>query len=978
MLDIGLNLILQPQFGILICADCKTSLGSSAIYHHACVKHSISLTDARISEWISTLNPPPLDTKALHLLAVTHSTWIPELPVQPGYECQACGKCLTGRDKIRTHCNKHNPCASWAETTVQTLVEIGNRRSYYKVVPAKPSLPTDNTTNAIETFFSQQLLNIVKNTPTTSSEGQDINTIHIAVEHVNKAERWLNRTQYACNFPAVLLTARRRLLDPPTKGFEELIDKLSISLIESNWISIIFHAAVEQIPKTPVFALRELASAREHDINSVPFSLPQQTSMQKRYFAYWTKFLVFLRNSVAENIAWGIDDDTTTMLEGLLTLNTTTPIDQAYAIIMDTSYAILSTYHELNSGSPFYTFLACISYDFNRNCWDDAQNCSSRFAGILCCARLIVFAKAWRVPNPCSSKDFVSAFRQYRPILLENSPYQIGEVLSLIAYALAKSMDKLPDVIWGPTMEYFNYHGDRFTIAGFKELVGHLIQDATALVDDLCFSAHRNPFGTTSGYEFLLAIKENPRNPTNNYCFLNDPRNTQLSILPTHCLSTIRDTQVLCNVWLAQIQNTSATINFSVDQAKSYLNKAERLLESCSRARNNGPPDLQYLKQATKHSHCRWSSLNPDPVAPTPRSHPASLTGSSLTIVIQIHKDHNENRPGKTNHKISPRQFVRPFAILLDNKLKGKTNTSTSDHSLFPYSELKKPGLPQYKWTTERLSALLDEIFRAQMGMKMNISIYQQCSKAITRELIERPMKHSDVFAKQAAHSEKVAQQHYGLNAQDLTDCPSHRMWEFLVASLYWHRFLDLPERESHLISAHNFETSPDIPVAVNPAKRIYAQISGGPTDITYATKLLHSDDKQTFGMHTTHTISTIRALQQLHGNQARFRSPEQSLAVSRVIARDSPLLVVLSTGGGKTDTWLIPLLAPSARLTLVVSPLVALAEDIVARSRELHINVFYCREEPSQPDGPPFNRGVIVTTTEGAITNSFFTFLCQ
>ena len=163
--------------------------------------HSVSLTDVRISEWLSTLVAPPLDTKALHLLALSHSTFIPELPVQPGYECLSCGKCLTSRDKIRTHCNKHDPRASWAETTVQALVEVGNWRSYYKVSPALSSPSAQHTLVPIETFFAQQRLDIIKNVLRASDDGQDVPALQIAVQEVNKAERWLNRTHYATNFP---------------------------------------------------------------------------------------------------------------------------------------------------------------------------------------------------------------------------------------------------------------------------------------------------------------------------------------------------------------------------------------------------------------------------------------------------------------------------------------------------------------------------------------------------------------------------------------------------------------------------------------------------------------------------------------------------------------------------------------------------------------------------------------------------------
>jgi len=116
-------------------------------------------------------------------------------------------------------------------------------------------------------------------------------------------------------------------------------------------------------------------------------------------------------------------------------------------------------------------------------------------------------------------------------------------------------------------------------------------------------------------------------------------------------------------------------------------------------------------------------------------------------------------------------------------------------------------------------------------------------------------------------------------------------------------------------------------------------QASGMQTTLALAEALTIYTDEQASGLHTMHSIPTITSLRQIHEQYARFLTPHQSLAVARVIARDSPVLVVLPTGGGKTDAWLILLMASSSRLTVVVSPLVALAENIVARSRGLGIN---------------------------------------
>ena len=314
----------------------------------------------------------------------------------------------------------------------------------------------------------------------------------------------------------------------------------------------------------------------------------------------------------------------------------------------------------------------------------------------------------------------------------------------------------------------------------------------------------------------------------------------------------------------------------------------------------------------------------------------------------------------------------------------------TTPH-LFPPSRTKKSNS---KWDTDRLSSLLNDTFQIHMGMSMNVRNYRQCAKGITKELVQRTVKERDIFAKQAAHSAATAEQHYGLNSEELPDCPSRAMWEFLMVSLHWHRFLGLVvEANEQLESQSSTECySTSKAISEEPPSGISSTIR----------KLMHdspNDDQDPLASNckrpklTTirmdfmkplnticHHEDMITALRALHGTNARFRSSEQSLAVSRVSAGDSPLLVVLPTGGGKTDVWLLPALCQSARITIVVSPLTALTNDIIRRAKASGVsnvlNFHEITEAKLRAGSPGFTSGIIVVTTETAIENRFFTFL--
>ncbi|RPB19966.1 hypothetical protein L211DRAFT_750027, partial [Terfezia boudieri ATCC MYA-4762] len=196
------------------------------------------------------------------------------------------------------------------------------------------------------------------------------------------------------------------------------------------------------------------------------------------------------------------------------------------------------------------------------------------------------------------------------------------------------------------------------------------------------------------------------------------------------------------------------------------------------------------------------------------------------------------------------------------------------------------------------------------------------------------------VFDKQAAHLSRVAEVHYVLDAEAIAECPARKTWEFLCASLHWHSFLGFELGDRHIINMTTGE-------AVNE----------------------ESTRGQGNECNTLTPDFIRRGLRQLYGQSAHFKSQEQALAVSRVLGRDSPLLVVLPTGGGKTDIWLLPIFSPHARITVVITPLTALTQDLAMRVRKIGIPTYIYQDPekgPLRPD-PPFYRGVVLATTESA-----------
>jgi superfamily II DNA helicase RecQ len=86
----------------------------------------------------------------------------------------------------------------------------------------------------------------------------------------------------------------------------------------------------------------------------------------------------------------------------------------------------------------------------------------------------------------------------------------------------------------------------------------------------------------------------------------------------------------------------------------------------------------------------------------------------------------------------------------------------------------------------------------------------------------------------------------------------------------------------------------------------------------------------------TTRESDICRVMQRIFKTQdVRFRSIKQELAVHTVLDKQTPLVVVLPTGGGKSLLFIVPGLIEEGGMTVVVVPYRALITNLISRIRE-------------------------------------------
>ena len=118
-----------------------------------------------------------------------------------------------------------------------------------------------------------------------------------------------------------------------------------------------------------------------------------------------------------------------------------------------------------------------------------------------------------------------------------------------------------------------------------------------------------------------------------------------------------------------------------------------------------------------------------------------------------------------------------------------------------------------------------------------------------------------------------------------------------------------------------------------------------------------------------------VKGLRDMYADdKARFKSIQQAEATRETLKRDSDLLVILPTGGGKTLVYLLPIFIERDMTTVVVVPFVALVDQVEEQCKGVGLSCQIWEREG-------FSSGktqVIIVGVENAILAEFHNVLIQ
>jgi hypothetical protein len=213
-------------------------------------------------------------------------------------------------------------------------------------------------------------------------------------------------------------------------------------------------------------------------------------------------------------------------------------------------------------------------------------------------------------------------------------------------------------------------------------------------------------------------------------------------------------------------------------------------------------------------------------------------------------------------------------------------------------------------WNADKITNQLTKLSTRILKFRMTMAEYRHIAVAIDRRFIrgidleldpdDDDDDEDDPHDLMAAHRTKTALNLYSREGGLLRKMSAESIDIFRSIADKWHSWLELVSRMSDDDDEEIEEVEEDLP----------------------------AEDK------------LKKAMRDMYGATAVFRGKQEEVMLE-VIKGTSPLGVCLPTGGGKMLTVLLPAKFKNAKTTLVITPLVALAEDLLDRCQKASIEAF-------------------------------------
>ncbi|KEF50790.1 uncharacterized protein A1O9_13158 [Exophiala aquamarina CBS 119918] len=328
--------------------------------------------------------------------------------------------------------------------------------------------------------------------------------------------------------------------------------------------------------------------------------------------------------------------------------------------------------------------------------------------------------------------------------------------------------------------------------------------------------------------------------------------------------------------------------------------------------------------------------------------------------------------------------YVQPFCeyLLIETQ-----NQKISDHIW--YNE-KGP------WETEHLTRVIKRQTALGLGYRFHTLDFRHIVISIGREVVsdkfaegykeelgevEEPEREmDDPIELQSGRGDATGASRYGVRSDIVKHMTSKLIETFRPISEGWHRFLGLASVGAQLLSKPSHLSGTTIATtstsSVDQGKRSARESWEMPSHTPRWRSLFDRSPRGPAPPSSAVTVIAPSAAQiedglhRLFGDRAAgFRSREQEEGTMAVLHGETPVTIVIPTGGGKTVLAMLPVVLEKEGVSIFIAPFRALVDDVVARFRKAGI---HCIEWTVGEINPA---RIVVVSADIAVQDSFMTY---
>jgi len=904
----------------------------------------------------------------------------------------SCNKITINLEGLRMHCkNAHQ--IRWVGDTqklydkvrVQTFFRSGGFQRYFTVNESYQEASPDADTQQLRTLLDEW-----KGTQSTHEREMQVMDAEVAKQDKTG---WFKRTGWPELFKDRNLYYLSHLIRLPQRQEEKL--QLAAKAVE-----LLVERSVAGLSTLARETRRWLRSAQREEVDQRPMARLQNPESQATYARYIVMFICFVLrlieddekqqsdsenesesdpDTVSSSSASGTYNDKATANDAFKDARELFPwkgrqkecarglwrlldradgnhLQEAVLELMESFIFITTGNDPFSSGLIIFTAVLGIDAEMNR--LRTAKNYSYMLAGIVYCTRLLaVEAILPSQERETQGEEERELFLRRRKDFLADGTFSpMSEMLSLLAYGkfVALNAGNSGNALWSQDKKTFYLNGRPIVISRFQQMARDVMEKLeNTFWEDLMW------VGDISK-RFIIPLKKIVDDVTftrRGACFIDNPENKLGGGLEWMLQQIMRTSGG------RKLRSRDGT-SWNVKHVKKYIRDVDRFREL-----------LLFATHLLMGQPARGTEIT------TVRYRNGVLQDRNLfvidgvfTMVVRYHKSQSQWDKPKVVPRFAPERLGQVHTLYLAylQRLYEYLTVQVLGGSFTDYTWADEHG----PWATDRLTRIIRRETEAHLGTGLTTLDYRHTAVGIGRMAvgesfargyqdeigeIEEPEVEEDLLELQNSRTTFMGVNNYSVPVDIVKHLSVRSIEAFRPLSEMWHRFLGVDgtafdvSRTRQLLP-HKESTEMGTARLQNKRQCESSNV------LAPAFKRVQEPDE--------YQESLYKAMQQALGTTiVEFRSSEQEQATRAVLQGQTPLVVVLPTGGGKTFVFMAAACMEDPGVTIFVVPFRALIENMVKRMSKAGIDCIEWKHGHVNP------ATVVIVSADTAVDAGFLSY---